>query len=242
VSAVRPAVLITGAARRIGAALAPAFAHAGFDVAIHCNHSQSDAQAVQAQVHSLGAACEIFAHDLADIAGLPAFIQQVKQRFPALSTLVNNASVFERCEFLETTEAFFDQQHTINFKSPFFLTQAFVKACSGQKLSVVNMLDTEVENHHGSHFAYLLSKKSLADFTLMAARALGPNVRVNGVCPGIMLPSNELDEDYMKRLSAKLPLGHTATAQQTVEAVLWLATNSAITGQLIYVDGGQHVL
>lgn len=235
-----PTILITGAAKRIGAALARHFAQNGWDIALHYNSSESEARALQREIEAMGRACALFAQDLADIPALPAFMAKVKRALPHCEALINNASIFERAGFLDTDETLFDRQMDINFKAPFFLTQAFVRAFN--QGSVVNILDTEISNTQGSHFAYLLAKKALGEFTLMAARALGPQVRVNAVCPGITLPSDKHDEAYMAKLAPSLPLRALAQPEQIAQTALWLCQNTSLTGQMIFIDGGQHVL
>ncbi len=235
----RAGVLITGGARRIGAELARQFAKHGYDIALHYHTSGGDALALKVEIEALGVACILFEHDMADIAGLDGFARHVKEAMPHCAVLVNNASVFERAPFMETDEALFDRQFTVNFKAPFFLTQAFARHF--REGCVVNMLDTAVSKNRGSHFAYLLSKKALAEFTTMAARALGPNFCVNGVCPGIVLPSNDHDEGYMESLARNVPLMHNARPEEVAATALWLAEQKHITGQLVFVDGGEHV-
>lgn len=239
----RQAVIITGGAKRVGAAMAVYFANKNFDIALHYNNSKDEALALQKEIQKIGVTCEIFSHDLSDSKTLTTLIDNIHKKMPHCNVLINNASVFERCEFLETDEALFDRQFAINFKAPFFLTQAFAKKFSKNAgACVINILDTDIAQTQISHFAYLLSKKTLADFTVMAARALGANVRVNGVCPGILLPSNELDEAYMLKLAKTLPLQKTATVEQVVSTVYELCNNSALTGQFLFVDGGQNVI
>ena len=236
------AVIITGGAKRVGAAMAMYFAHKKFDIALHYNNSKTEAVALQKKIKKTGVTCEIFASDLGDSKGLTKLIDAIHKKMPHCNVLVNNASIFERCEFLETDEALFDRQFAINFKAPFFLTQAFAKTF-GKNFGacVINILDSDIAQNHTSHFAYLLSKKVLADFTQMAARALGPRVRVNGVCPGILLPSNELDEEYMVKVAKILPLQRTATVEDVLSTVYGLCSNPALTGQFLFVDGGQNV-
>ena len=232
-------VIITGGAKRVGAHMAVYFARAGYDVALHYHTSEKEAKAVQADLRAAGASCELFKADLADISGIPALIKTIHAAMPQCNVLVNNASVFERKEFMETDEVFFDQQFAVNLKAPFFLTQAFAKTF--QKGSVINMVDTNITTNHPSHFAYLLSKKSFADFTKMAAVALGPNIRVNGICPGHMLSSSDQDAAYGERLKITLPLKNHPSLDELSESVRWLAEQKHITGQLIFIDGGKHV-
>ncbi|NCY25814.1 MAG: SDR family oxidoreductase [Alphaproteobacteria bacterium] len=233
------AVLITGAAQRVGAAMALHFAQNGYDIALHYNLSQSAAGRIKKDIEQLGARCVLLRHDMQDIAGIANFMREVRAQMPYCTALVNNASVFDRASFQETDEAFLDRQFTVNFKAPFFLTQAFSREFT--EGCVINMLDSEISGTQGSHFAYLLSKKALADFTAMAARQLGPYMRVNAICPGILLPSNELDAAYIDRLSGDLPQRRVGTLEEVVSAALWLA-QSPVTGQFIYIDGGQQLL
>jgi NAD(P)-dependent dehydrogenase (short-subunit alcohol dehydrogenase family) len=232
-------ILITGAAQRVGAALALHFARHGHDVALHYNRSEPAARKIQQEIEAIGVACHLVRHDMHDIKGIPAFLREVKKIMPHCSTLINNASIFERAPLMETDEALFDRQMEVNFKAPFFMTQAFANTFS--EGCIINMIDSEIVQSQGSHFAYLLSKKALAAFTEMAARELGPRFRVNGICPGILLPSNDLDMAYIQNLSRKLPLGHIASIEQVAETALFLCKGRS-TGQLIYTDGGQHLL
>lgn len=236
----RPGVLITGGAKRIGAGMAHYFAARGYDIALHYNHSVNEARQLQAELIKSGAACHIFKHDMADISGMPHFMAAVLDALPNCNALINNASVFERMEFLETDEALFDRQMDINFKAPFFLSQAFARRVG--KGGIINIIDSDVTKSNVSHFAYLLSKKALADFTLMAARALGSGIRVNAVCPGSILPSNQNDEAYEEKLLSLIPLKEHANVDEVAETTYWLLQQQHITGQLVYVDGGKHVL
>ena len=236
----KKAVIITGGAKRVGAALTRHFAKSGYDIALHYNHSAAEARALQQEIKSTGVDCQLFQQDLQNIAELAPFIKKIQIAMPHCSALINNASLFERAAFLETDEALFDRQFTANFKAPFFLTQAFAKTFA--KGSVISLLDTDIVQTQISHFAYLLSKKSLGEFTTMAARALGPNIRVNGVCPGCLLASNQNDELYEQKLQDIIPLRRHPDPQECAEAVHWLIEQKHITGQLIYVDGGKHVL
>lgn len=236
-------VIITGGARRVGAAMAQYFARKNFDIALHYNNSRNEAIALQKTIQKTGVACEIFSHDLGDSKGLAKLIDTIHAKIPHCNTLINNASIFERCGFLETDEALFDRQFAINFKAPFFLTQAFAqKFGKNPGANVINILDTDIAQNQVSHFAYLLSKKTLADFTKMAAVTLGPNLRVNGVCPGSMIPSPENYEGYDEKIRQIIPLKKHPTLDELSEAAFWLSGQPGITGQIINIDGGKHVL
>nr|AIA19106.1 short chain dehydrogenase [uncultured bacterium] len=237
----KSAVLITGAAQRVGKEIAFHLAAKGHDIALHYHQSQKAALDVQAYIRTLGVECKIFSCDLNRLELLLKFVKDVTAVFPHCRTLVNNASVFERGNFLESDPEFAASMHRINFESPVFLAQAFMKEL--KKGHVINMLDTAVESNQTSHFFYLLAKKNLRDFTLMAAKELGPEWRVNAVAPGIMLPSeNSNDEEYMKRLKDRLPLRANASISDTCEAVVMLMEHTGLTGQILYIDGGEHLL
>ncbi len=237
------AVIITGGAKRVGAAMAMYFARKNFDIALHYNNSKNEAESLQKEIRKIGVACEIFSHNLSYSKTLPTLIDNIHKKMPHCNVLINNASIFERCEFLETDEALFDRQFAINFKAPFFLTQAFAKKFGKNAgACVINILDTDIAQNQISHFAYLLSKKTLADFTVMAARALGADIRVNAVCPGSMLPSAENYEGYEEKIKQLVPLKNQPTLDELSEAAFWLSQQRSITGQIINVDGGKHVL
>jgi NAD(P)-dependent dehydrogenase (short-subunit alcohol dehydrogenase family) len=236
----RPAIFITGGAKRLGAALALHFAQGGYDIGLHYHHSQADAEALASRIAQFNVACHLLPQDMADISGFPMLMEQLFLLLPHCRTLVNNASVFERATFAETDEALFDRQFDINFKAPFFLTKAFAKRfISGQ---VINILDTDIDQTHGSHFAYLLSKKALAALTPMAARALGPHMRVNGICPGCIAFPDAPEDELTLKLKAATPLRAHATPQDIAATVQWLIGQPQITGELIHIDGGRHVL
>jgi len=235
----RKAVLITGAARRVGREIAHHFALRGYDVAVHYNHSQSEAQMLAEELRRLGAACEIFQADLADTSRYETLISKAHQAFPRLSALVNNASVFDPGSF-DADRELWQKELRINAEAPMFLTQAYAKHVKHG--AVINMLDTKITANKHRYFYYLLSKKLLAEFTKMAAAELGPDIRVNGVCPGHVLPDPKWGESYQAQLEPRLPLKKIATLDEVASAVYSLAEAPGITGQFIFIDGGEHLL
>lgn len=235
----RKAVLITGGARRLGGALSLYFAKQGYDIVLHHHSSKKDALHVQKQITAMGRKCELLVFDLSETKKIPIFMKKIRKAMPHCDALINNASVFEPAHFMETDEALFDHQTTINYKAPFFMTQAFAREFKTG--CVINLVDSDIIQTHGSHFAYLLSKKVLADFTVMAARELGPKIRVNAVGPGPLLLSSG-DKKFIKKLRKRLPLRKEAELEDVSRTVHFLCEEPSITGQIIYVDGGKHVL
>ncbi len=235
----RPAALITGASKRVGADIALALADAGYDIVLHYHKSKNEAEALSKEIIAKGVKCAVFNGDLSDANTLTPLIASAYQTFAGLSVLINNASVFERVSFMDSDAALFDENIAVNARAPIFLTQAFARIV--KRGHVINLLDTDVVKHHGSHFMYLLSKKMLADFTKMAAREL-KHVQVNGICPGVMLPSDQNPANYEAELQKKLPINQLATVSDVVQSVLWLLKQPRITGQFMFNDSGQHLL
>jgi NAD(P)-dependent dehydrogenase (short-subunit alcohol dehydrogenase family) len=234
------AALITGGGARLGKAMALALAEMGYDIAIHYNHSRDESEKTAGEIKALGRSCEIFQANLVKMKEVRTLVPRVFKAFPGCSVLVNSASVFENIDFGEVTEETFDRDMTINFKAPFFLSQDFGALASAEL--IVNMLDSRITKHDTSHFVYNISKKALRDFTLMAARALGPKVRVNGICPGPVLPPPGKGEDYLIRISQDTPIGKPGSPDYITTALKYIIENTYITGECLFVDGGQHLI
>lgn len=236
----RPAALITGGAQRLGRDIALHLASKGYDIALHYNHSRAEAEATAQDIARHNVTCHLLAADLSDSAQCAPLVAQALAAFPPLSVLVNNAAVFDRGNFLESDETLLRKEFAINFEAPMLLTRAFAKGV--KQGAVVNLLDTNIRRSKHSHFYYLLSKKALLAFTEMAAAELAPAIRVNGVAPGYILPSEHWGEEYKEKLEKRLPMGKVATAEEVAQAVYALVASPSLTGQILYVDGGEHLL
>ena len=219
--------------------MARALAQSGYDIALHYLASAESAERTAAEIEELGRRCRLFRCDLDDHPEMTDLIPSVRKHFSHLNVLINNASIFERGTLAGTGRDLFERHFNVNFKAPFFLTQAFAEGCAqGQ---IINILDTRVSRSDPHHAAYTLSKKALLDLTRMAARELGPAIRVNGVSPGMILPPPGGVMDELERRSAGLPLKRTGNTANLVAAVLFLLDNPFVTGECIYVDGGEHL-
>ena len=238
-AAPRGAALVTGGAKRIGAALALALAREGYDVALHYLDSEDDAEQTAREVEGIGRRCGLFRCDLRDPGETAALTPRVREVFPHLNVLVNNASIFERAAIRDTDLDLFERHFHVNFRAPFFLTRSFAEGCSSGQ--IVNVLDTRVRKSEPQHAAYTLSKKALLELTRMAARELGPAIRVNGICPGMILAPAGGVADELERRSAALPLQRTGNTANLTAALLFLLDNPFVTGECIYVDGGEHL-
>lgn len=230
---------ITGGARRIGRRIALALAEAGWDIALHYNASRDEAEDARREIESMGRRCALFQADLTCMEEVHALIQRVMEAEPNCRALVNNASIFERAPLMDTDEAFFDRHFHLNFKVPFFLTQSFARL--RKQGCVINLLDTKIEQKRSNYFAYTLSKKALFEFTRMAAHELAPGIRVNGVCPGLILPPEGEDDAYLRRMAERIPLRQSGSPDDIAAAVRFLLENEFITGECIFVDGGERL-
>lgn len=233
------AALVTGGARRIGAEIIKKLAKLGYNIALHYNISNDDAKKIKKEVESVGVKCKLFQCDLSEEKKVSRLLNDVKNEFPDLTLLINNASIFIRSEIKETENDIFNKIFNINFKAPYILSRDFAKIIN--KGNVINIIDTKINNNDYIYAAYTLSKKILADFTLMAAKEFAPDIRVNGIAPGIILPPAGKPEEYLKNIVKKVPLKKKGEPGDIIKAMEFLLTNEYITGQIIYVSGGQHL-
>jgi NAD(P)-dependent dehydrogenase (short-subunit alcohol dehydrogenase family) len=235
------AALITGAARRIGRAIALHLAAEGWDVAIHYNTSHGEALDLREEVMRAGADCRLYAADLSDSDAATPLIERCVADFPHASLLVNSASVFKRDTIASLSPSLWDEQLRINALAPILLTRAFHRLSAAQNC-VINMLDQKVANATPDFFSYTISKLALHNATRMMAMSLWPKTRVNGIAPGIVLRSGDQTEEQFRAVHSRTPLGIGPSLQEICRAVALLADTPSITGQVITIDGGRHLL
>ncbi|KFN43492.1 pteridine reductase [Arenimonas oryziterrae] len=241
-SETRPVVLVTGAARRVGATIARVLHGAGYDLAIHHRQSGVEAAALQADLElSRPGSTLVLQAELAHFDRLPEMIAQVIGRFGRLDALVNNASAFTPTPVGTATPAMWDALFASNARAPFFLSQAaapHLKAAGG---AIVNLVDIYAERPLKEHTIYCMAKAALAMMTLSLARELGPEVRVNGVAPGAVLwPEAGKAYADQQTLIANTALQRSGSPDDVAEAVRWLLIDARYTtGQIIRVDGGR---
>jgi len=211
----------------------------GYSIALHYSASKAEAQSVAEEINRMGCECELFPCHFTQKDQVANLVPAVFQRFPDCNVLINSASIFRQQRYLETKETFFDEHFAVNFKTPFFLTRDFAKHCrQGQ---VINLLDTKISKTSREFFVYTLTKKLLASFTEMAAKELAPNIRVNGVCPGLILPPPGQGDEYLQEKAKSIPLKRKGDPANVVSAIVFLLDNPFITGEWIFVDGGEHL-
>ena len=238
----RPAALVTGSARRIGAAIARRLHATGFDLALHYRDSAGDAQALAAELESARAGSVVLLQaDLAQFDRLPELVAKAVGRFGRLDALVNNASAFYPTPFGATTPAQWDELFAINARAPFFLAQAAAPHLASANGAIVNIADIYAERPLRGHAVYAMGKAALLQMTRALALELAPQVRVNAVSPGAILwPENGKDPEAQSALLARTPLGRIGTPGEIAEAVRWLLQDARYcTGQVLRVDGGR---
>lgn len=234
------AALVTGGGKRIGRAICLTLAEAGFDVVIHYNSSADAAESVADEVRALGRRAAIVRADLSDEAQVRAVVPAAVQALGPLAVLINNASVFEDDRVGSLDRASWDAHIETNLRAPIVLAEAFAgQAPDGA--CIVNLLDQRVLKPDPRFFSYALSRNGLWWATQTLAQALAPRIRVNGVGPGPTLASiHQTPEDFAAEARAT-PLQKPASPEAVADAVLWLVDAELVTGQMIAVDGGQHL-
>lgn len=239
----RPVVLVTGAARRIGRAIALDLAAHGHNVALHCHRACADAAATLVELRTLGARAEVFAADLADEAACRALIPGVVEAFGRVDALVNNASRFAYDDAASFGHAEMESHWRVNTAAPILLARALHEHLAARDAGgcAINLLDQKLDNPNPDYLSYTLSKAALASATVMLAQALAPRLRVCGVSPGVTLLSGDMSEADFDAAHRLTPLRRSSTPADIAHAVRYLIEAAAVTGTTLLVDGGQHL-
>ena len=236
------AALVTGGARRIGRALALALAGDGFAVAVHHRNSHAAAEDLVALIRNKGGAAVALAADLGDEAAVGTLLSRAEQALGPIGCLVNNAGVFVNDTVETATRASWELHLAVNLRAPFLLIQDFAtrlpKSAGGV---VVNLLDQRVWSLTPYFVSYTLSKAGLWTLTQTMALALAPRIRVNGIGPGPALPSPRQSAEEFATQCATMPLRRGTSPQEIAAALRFILSAPAVTGQMIALDGGQHL-
>ena len=244
------AALVTGAARRLGREMALALAGRGIDVAIHYDRSAEDAETTAAAARGLGVRAQVFQADLLDEAATAALIPAVTAALGPLGVLVNNASIFEYDNLATATRESWDRHIGSNLRAPFVLTQGFAAQApeaavvDGEpqaRALIVNIIDQRVLKPTPEFMTYSLAKAGLWALTRTSAQALAPRIRVNAIGPGPTMQGARQTADHFTRQRAATILERGADGGDIAAALMYLLEARAVTGQLICVDGGQHL-
>lgn len=235
--------LITGGAHRVGRALTLALAGAGANVYIHYNRSAAPAEETAAEVREFGVNAVTGATDLSDPRKVSQVVADATAAMGPVSILINSASGFPKDRFQNVSLEEWRRAHDLTLAGPVFLTQAFAAALAADSVgAVVNVTDVKTATPYRKHFSYIVAKGGLDAFTRAAALALAPRIRVNAVALGVILPPPGEDEEYVQRLAAKVPMRRPGGTNPVAAAVLALLENDFVTGEIIRVDGGAHLV
>src|SRR4051812_26375687 len=236
------AALVTGGGQRLGLQIVGELARNGFNVAIHYNTSRAGAEQACHSVKAMGRAAVVLQADLAAEAATECLLPDAAAALGPIGVLINNASRFEREEWSDVTRATWDRHLEPNLRAPFVLTQAFAKALPADRQGVViNLLDQRVWSLTPHFVSYTVSKAALWALTQTMALALAPRIRVNGIGPGPALPSLRQTDDQFARQCASMPLQRGTSPGEIARALIAILTLPGMTGQMIALDGGQHL-
>ena len=235
--------IITGAAARVGRALALALADAGANIAVHYRSSADAAEETVAAVRSRGVEAVAVQANLSDSkSAAERIVEEAASKLGPATILVNNASIFEIGGPLDADEATWDAHFNINLKAPFFLCQAFAQHLPADVHgNILNLLDWRIDRPRGDRLVYTLTKSALATMTRGLAHALAPRIRVNGIAPGAILPPPGADQEYLERLARQIPLERAGSPEEICRAALYLLGSTFVTGEVVYVTGGEHL-
>jgi hypothetical protein len=232
--------LITGAAKRIGRRIALTLANEGVNIVAHYNSSPDEAEELRRELVALGVKAWTVRADFASAEEYASLLDRALEETGALDILVNNASIFPQEKLEEMTLDSLDLNIEVNAWVPFRLSRDFALRLG--KGSIVNLIDSRIRGYDWNHAGYILSKHVLAVMTRMTALRFAPEVTVNGVAPGLILPPPGEDQSYLDRLVNTVPLKRHGDPQDIADAVLYLLKSDFLTGEVIYVDGGRHLL
>ena len=235
--------LVTGGAKRIGRSIVEQLAASGWSVCIHCNRSREGADALAQTIRDSGGSAAVIQGDLSDIRAVRTLIPQTVELLGAPNLLVNNASLFEQDEIDTLSEASWSIHMNANLQAPVFLAHDFATHLPEDREGlIVNIIDQRVWKLTPQFFSYTLAKSGLWTATQTMAQGLAPRIRVNGIGPGpTIMNARQETSDFQQQIDATI-LGHGADLKEFGATIRYLWENRSITGQMIALDGGQHLI
>lgn len=231
--------LITGAARRIGRETAVTLAQEGAQIIVHYHTSLGPAEELAREVRGYGVQAWTLQADFANAEATTSLIERALNLAGSLDILINNASIFPADTLDTVSESSLMQNMAVNAWAPFVLSRDFARLA--HRGVIVNLLDSRLVGYEWTHVGYILSKHALAVLTRMAALQYAPDIRVNGVGPGLILPPPGRPDSYLERMAPTVPLKRHGDPQDIADAIAFLVRSEFITGEVINVDGGRHL-
>lgn len=242
--------IVTGGAVRLGRALALALADCGTNIVLHYGHSKAEAQKTAGEIEKRGVHVFIVQANFEESeTAAQTVIETAFSELGPVDILVNSAAIFEAATLAETTNAIWDRHHAINLKTPFFLAKEFAarfqksNTSGGRNGQILNILDWRATHPTGgtAHLAYTVAKSGLAALTKALAVELGPAIRVNGIAPGAILPPPGEKEDVFQKRANQNPLKRVGSPEDVVQAALYLLESDFVTGEILHINGGEHL-
>ena len=234
--------IVTGGAVRLGKTLALALAEQGVRLAIHYGSSAGPAKTVVEEIKAMGSDATAIQADLSQPGEMRSIVERAVAHFGQVDILVNSAAIFEPGNWDDTTEANWDRHFAINLKSPFFLSQAFAAQVGRDQAGhIVNIADWRGARPGPDHMAYTLTKAAVIAMTRSLALALAPNIQVNAIAPGLVLPPTGQDQAFLERKAGQIPVQRVGSPQEIANALLFLLRSDFVTGELMFVTGGEHL-
>lgn len=232
--------LVTGAARRIGNAIARALAQNHVNVIVHyCSSTDKDVDEALAYIKVTGVKTWKFQSDFSNIDNVDKFFKKIQNTIGTVDILINNASLFSSSKLTTLSIEHLNHTLAINSITPFRLSQHMAK--QKQEGCIINMLDSRINRYDMNHAAYQLSKNMLYHMTEMMAVEFAPHIRVNGIAPDLILSPEGKDESYIRKRSHRNLLNRSGKLSDITDAVLFLLSNTFITGEVLFIDGGQNL-
>ncbi len=233
--------LITGAAKRIGRAIAEHLAAEGWNLALHYLSSEKAAKNLQDELQKQfpEQSFVLFQSNLQNPFAVEKLVSEVIREMGSLDMLINNASAFEPGEIRETAFDLLDRQMMVNFRAPFLLMRDFARLSGAGQ--IINLADTRITTNQSDYAAYSISKKALWELTKMAAVEFAPDIRVNAIAPGAILPPENKPEHHLWQIAKKTPMQKPGGLEPIITSLDYILKNEHLTGQLLFCDGGQNL-
>lgn len=234
--------IITGAAKRIGKYIALSLAKRGYDIGLHYYTSQNDALETKKEIETIGRDCVLLRCDLQNEKEAEKLISNASESLKNVELLVNNASIFEQKDFDKTSAEDIERNFAVHLKAPFILSSRFAAHCKHG--NIINIVDANIVKTETDYFAYLLSKRALMDLTVLTAKALAPNIRVNAIAPGSTIEPidwNKKSYSYVHERATQVPLKTEGGPQYIMQGIDYLISNAIVTGQCLFIDSGAHI-
>ncbi|KIA83301.1 hypothetical protein OA84_07140 [Kaistella solincola] len=234
--------LVTGSADRIGKAVALHLAAQGYNLLLHYNSSAEKAEKLKKEIEEMqnGVKAELLQFNFLFDNDFDEIFRSLKHKNIILDILVNCASDFVPSDFSLPGSQLLEKEFNINFKNAYLVTKAFARVYKSG--NIINFIDTKVSKNQTVHLDYILSKKLLQEFTKISAVELAPNFRVNGIAPGLILPPEGKDENYLLNLAQNIPLKKIGNLGEITKAIQFILDSEFFTGQTLFIDGGEHLV